>query len=157
MKWVAAGPVLGIIVGRGAMEKLAAAAGRSTSADVHRRIGVRPFINGRGTWTYLSGSLELPAVRRAKEAVKWDEAAFGLSVGQCDQELRAGEPRIEVLTASNPSLVPAVREGNPKSTRRNRPNRLQIVSMTLADGEELIVGRRLRQILSDARKRSAQA
>jgi seryl-tRNA(Sec) selenium transferase len=40
--------------------------------------------------------------------VKWDEAAFGLTVAQCDQELRAGEPRIEVLTASNPSLVPAV-------------------------------------------------
>ena len=78
-------------------------------------------------------------------------------MAQCDQELRAGEPRIEVLTASNPSLVTAVREGDPKNTRRNRPNRLQIVSMTLADGEELIVGRRLRQILNDARKRSSPA
>jgi len=416
MKWLAAGPIFGFILGRGAMEKLTAA-GRSTSADVYRRIGVRPFINGRGTWTYLSGSLDLPAVRRAKEAaahhfvdmfelqhavgkrlaqlsgaesgmvasgaagamaaataacmagtdpakiwqlpdttglkhevvmlggrsafdsairlvgaklvvahthdelrtalnestamvyttwrddrvekalaithplrvplmvddaagippienlsrfaklgvdlycfsggkglcgpqcsglllgrrdlieaalancspwegavcrpmkvgkeeimgilaaveewshtdlaalsrqwnkraerivklvetvpgvtteievpkggnsyptvtVKWDEAAFGLTVAQCDQELRAGEPRIEVLTASNPSLVSAVREGDPKNTRRNRPNRLQIVSMTLGDGEELIVGRRLRQILNDARKRSVRA
>ena len=86
--------------------------------------------------------------------VLWDEVAFDLTVAQCDQELRAGEPRIEVLTASNPSLVPAVREGDPKNTGRNRPNRLQIVSMTLEDGEELIVGRRLRQILGDARRKS---
>jgi len=67
MKWLAAGPVFGIIVGRGAVQKLVAAH-RSSSANVYHRIGVRPFINGRGTWTYLSGSLELPAVRRAKEA-----------------------------------------------------------------------------------------
>lgn len=74
---------------------------------------------------------------------------------QCDAELRAGEPRIEVLTLSNPSLVRAVREGDPKSAGHNRPNRLQIVSMTLQAGEELILGRRLRQILNDARKKLA--
>jgi len=86
--------------------------------------------------------------------VKWDEAAFGLTVAQCDQELRAGEPRIEVLTASNPSLVRAVREGDPKNARRSRPNRLQIVSMTLGDGEELIVGRRpVRSSMTHARGR----
>ena len=28
---------------------------------------MRPFINGRGTWTYLSGSLEMPQVRVAAE------------------------------------------------------------------------------------------
>src|SRR5207237_3368099 len=33
----------------------------------YRRLGVRPFINARGTWTYLSGSLELPEVRAAKQ------------------------------------------------------------------------------------------
>src|SRR4030095_12498325 len=41
--------------------------GKSTS-NVYERIGVRPFINARGTWTYLSGSLELPEVRTAMEA-----------------------------------------------------------------------------------------
>lgn len=87
--------------------------------------------------------------------VNWDEKQFGFTVAQCDQELRAGEPRIEVLTASNPSLVPAVHEGDPKSKPRDEPNLLQIVSMTLQDGEELIVGQRLRQILSAARKKSA--
>jgi hypothetical protein len=32
---------------------------------------------------------------------------------------------------------------------------LQIVSMTLQEGEDLTIGDRLRQILGDARKRSA--
>jgi seryl-tRNA(Sec) selenium transferase len=85
--------------------------------------------------------------------VNWDEQQVGFTVAQCDQELRAGEPRIEVLTASNPSLVPVVHEGDPKSKPHDEPNLLQIVSMTLQDGEELIVGQRLRQILSAARKK----
>jgi len=88
--------------------------------------------------------------------VLWDEKAFGLTVAQCDQHLRAGEPRIEVLTNSNPSLVPAVHEGyDPKSKHEPRPNQLQIISMTLGSGEDLIVGNRLRQILADARKHPA--
>jgi L-seryl-tRNA(Ser) seleniumtransferase len=85
----------------------------------------------------------------------WDEKRFGLTVAQCDQQLRAGEPRIEVLTNTNPSLVPVVREGDdPKGTREDRPNRLQIVSMTLRAGEDLTVGNRLRQILAAARKQA---
>jgi len=69
-------------------------------------------------------------------------------------ELEAlGKPRIEVLTASNPSLVSAVLGPDPKTPSENR---LQIISMTMQPGEELIVGRRLREILSTARK-SAKA
>jgi L-seryl-tRNA(Ser) seleniumtransferase len=89
--------------------------------------------------------------------VKWDEQAWGFSVADCDRELREGEPRIEVLTSSNPSLVPAVREGW-QSGRKDTPgreNRLQIISMTLQDGEELIVGRRLREILTKAARKKA--
>lgn len=86
--------------------------------------------------------------------VMWDEAKFGLTIPQCDAELRAGEPRIEVLTNTNPSLVPAAREGDPKSRPAEEPNLLQIVSMTLQDGEELVLGQRLRQILSAARKKA---
>ena len=82
--------------------------------------------------------------------VTWDEQAFGLTVADCDRKLREGEPRIEVLTSNNPSLVPAVREGDSKSpTRRDQ---LRIISMTLQPGEDLIVGKRLREILSAARK-----
>ncbi len=85
-------------------------------------------------------------------AVTWDEAAWGFSVADCDKKLRVGEPRIEVLTSSNPSLVPAVREGyeDPKAPKSR--DRIEIVSMTLQAGEDLIVGKRLRDILNAARK-----
>src|SRR5262245_57310383 len=36
--------------------------------DIYQSIGVRPFINCRGTLTVISGSLELPEVRAAKDA-----------------------------------------------------------------------------------------
>lgn len=88
--------------------------------------------------------------------VKWDAQRFGLTVEQCAQELRDGEPRIEVLTNNNPSGVPAVHEGdNPKAKKEAPPNELQIISMTLQSGEDLTVGNRLRQILDKARKQSA--
>jgi L-seryl-tRNA(Ser) seleniumtransferase len=90
--------------------------------------------------------------------VQWDEEAFGLTVEECDKQLRDGDPRIEVLTAANPSLVPAVHEEGPKDPKSGgrRPNRLQIVSSTIQEGEELIVGQRLREILSQARKRTSR-
>ena len=82
--------------------------------------------------------------------VMWDEQKFGLTVAQCDEQLRAGEPRIEVLTNRNPSMVAAVEEGS-GGKHEAPPNQLEIISMTLQDGEDLIVGRRLREILSAAR------
>jgi len=84
--------------------------------------------------------------------VQWDEQAWNFTVADCDRELRAGEPRIEVLTASNPSLVSAVQEHHDRKTPRE--NKLQIISMTLGPGEELIVGRRLREILNTARRKT---
>lgn len=89
--------------------------------------------------------------------VKWDERAWGLSVGDCASQLRAGDPRIEVLTADNPSGVTAVQEGLPSAKALRERDRLQIVSMTLRAGEELIVGRRLREVLSAARKSATGA
>jgi uncharacterized pyridoxal phosphate-dependent enzyme len=88
--------------------------------------------------------------------VMWDETKFGLTVAQCDQQLREGEPRIEVLTHTNPSLVPVVREGTDNKRKEGpHPNRLQIISMTLREGEDLTVGNRLRQILASALKQAA--
>lgn len=84
--------------------------------------------------------------------VRWDEAAWKFTVADCDTLLREGEPRIEVLTASNPSLVPAVNEHHDSKTPRQ--NRLQIISMTLQQGEDLIIGKRLRDILNTARKKA---
>ena len=87
--------------------------------------------------------------------VRWDEKAWGFTVADCDRELRAGEPRIEVLTSNNPSLVPVLHEGDAKSPSRS--DQLEIVSMTLQTGEELMVGRRLREILNAARKASRRS
>jgi L-seryl-tRNA(Ser) seleniumtransferase len=99
----------------------------------------------------VSTSIKIPdgGNRYPTLTVSWDESAWNFSVADCDRELRNGEPRIEVLTDSNPSLVRAVREGDPKAPREK--NKLQIISMTMQSGEELIVARRLRQVLTMAR------
>jgi L-seryl-tRNA(Ser) seleniumtransferase len=84
--------------------------------------------------------------------VIWDEQKWNFSVTDCDRQLREGNPRIEVLTASNPSLVSAVSRHHDSKTPRE--NKLQIISLTMQPGEELIVGRRLREILNTARKQA---
>jgi L-seryl-tRNA(Ser) seleniumtransferase len=102
----------------------------------------------------VSGEIYIPegGNRYPTLRVIWDEKAFGLTIAQCDEKLRRGEPRIEVLTNSNPSLVSAVHEGDSKGPHREEPNRLEIISSTLEAGEDLIVGKRLRDILNEARK-----
>src|ERR1700760_651114 len=68
LKLLAAAPLFAAVASRSLASTVAATAGGSFSADVYTRLGVRPLINARGTWTYLSGSLELPGVRQAVEA-----------------------------------------------------------------------------------------
>ncbi len=85
--------------------------------------------------------------------VTWDEQKWGFTVADCDRKLREGDPRIEVLTANNPSLVPAVHGGDGKSPARN--DAVRIISMTMQQGEDLIVGQRLRRILAEAARRPA--
>lgn len=89
--------------------------------------------------------------------ISWDQQAWRYSISDCVEELRAGAPVIEVLGADNPSLVKAVREGNPNPTRKERkaPNHIELVSMTIKPGEEIVVGQRLRSILGAAQKKSA--
>src|SRR3989442_3702452 len=89
--------------------------------------------------------------------VSWDQQAWGFSVDDCVQKLRQADPVIEVLDADNPSLVPAVREGIQKPDKKERkgPSHLELVSMTIQPGEEMIVGQRLRTILGTARKGNA--
>jgi L-seryl-tRNA(Ser) seleniumtransferase len=90
--------------------------------------------------------------------VHWDPDVFAFTVADCVRELSEGEPRIEVLSSSNPSMVPAVHEGddNEPSKRKGepRPDRLQIVPSTLQMGEDAIVGKRLRAVLAAARSRA---
>lgn len=84
--------------------------------------------------------------------VKWDEAAFKLTVAECAKKLLDGEPRIEVATRGNPSAVPGAREGDPNVPEKPEADRLQIISSTMQPGEELYVARRLREVLGQARK-----
>jgi L-seryl-tRNA(Ser) seleniumtransferase len=87
--------------------------------------------------------------------VKWDQHAWGFSIDDCVRELRAGDPIIEVLGADNPSLVTAVREGKPNSKERKGPDHIELVSMTIKPGEDIVVGQRLRAVLGAARKKAA--
>lgn len=89
--------------------------------------------------------------------VSWDQEAWGYTLNDCVADLRAGSPVIEVLGTDNPSLVTAVREGNPNPTAKERkqPDHIELVSMTIKPGEEIIVGQRLRAILTAAQKKKA--
>lgn len=91
--------------------------------------------------------------------VYWDTQAWNYSISDCVNELRAGDPVIEVLGPDNPSLVTAVREGNPNPTPKERkaPDHIELISLTIQPGEEIIVGQRLRGILRAAQKKSAAA
>lgn len=91
--------------------------------------------------------------------VGWDTEAWGYSILDCVNELRADDPVIEVLGPDNPSLVTAVREGNPNPTPKERkaPDHIELVSMTIRPGEEMIVGQRLRAALRNAQKKSNAA
>jgi len=91
--------------------------------------------------------------------VSWDQEAWKFSISDCVQQLRASNPVIEVLGTDNPSLVTAVREGNPKPTVKERkaPDHIELVSMTIKPGEEMIVGQRLRAILRAAQQGKSAA
>jgi L-seryl-tRNA(Ser) seleniumtransferase len=88
--------------------------------------------------------------------VNWDQDAWGFSVSECVKMLHESDPVIEVLSIDNPSMVSAVEEGSdkPKPSKKalKENNHLELVSMTIQPGEEMIVGQRLREILGAARK-----
>jgi uncharacterized pyridoxal phosphate-dependent enzyme len=86
--------------------------------------------------------------------ISWDREGWRYSIYDCVAELRAGSPVIEVLGADNPSLVKAVREGNPNRKELKEPDHIELVSMTIKPGEEIIVGKRLREILGAAQKKA---
>ena len=92
--------------------------------------------------------------------ISWDQEKWGYTVKDCVQALRTGDPVIEVAGADNPSIVPAVREGNPKPRRKGSASgssKLELVSSTIQPNEVLIVGQRLRELLSTAQKAAPAA
>jgi L-seryl-tRNA(Ser) seleniumtransferase len=125
---------------------------REWNAKVQRIAKVVETVPGVTTKIYVPEEANsYPTLR-----VMWDEQRFGLTVAQCDQQLRSGEPRIEVLTNNNPSMVAAVSEGDDPKHEPPK-NQLEIVSMTLQAGEDLIVARRLRELLNGARVKARVA
>jgi L-seryl-tRNA(Ser) seleniumtransferase len=84
--------------------------------------------------------------------VSWDQTAWGFTASDCVRKLRENDPVIEVLGSDNPSLVTAVREGNPSRKEHKEADHIELVSMTIQPGQEIIVGKTLRAILSAAQK-----
>ena len=145
LRFAAAVPLLSQIAAKNAIASAAAAVGKDVRGNVYTRLGLKTIINCRGTWTYLSGSLEFPG---------------GYTVKDCVQQLRSGDPVIEVAGADKPSIVTAVREGNPKQSTKemeaNQRRKLELVASTIQPSETLIVGQRIRELLSAARKAAPQ-
>lgn len=120
------------------------------NARVDRIAKLVETVPGVKTETYIpDDGNRYPTLR-----VSWDQKGWGFSITDCVQKLRDGDPVIEVLGVDNPSLVSAVREGieRPIPKEIKEQNHIELVSMTIQPGEEMIVGQRLREILGAARK-----
>src|ERR1700761_2631992 len=87
--------------------------------------------------------------------ISWDQKAWRYSTADCAKQLLEGTPAIAVLTDDNPSDVLSRKQTPGKTPRRD--DKLQIVSMTLRPGEEIIIGQRLRQLLTQARRQGSQS
>jgi D-glucosaminate-6-phosphate ammonia-lyase len=66
--------------------------------DIYKSIGIRPFINCRGTLTVISGSLELPEVRAAQDAAAQHFVAL-------DELMDAVGKRLSELTGAEWGMV----------------------------------------------------
>ena len=83
--------------------------------------------------------------------------AWAFTTSDCVRKLRENDPVIEVLGSDNPSLVTAVHEGNPNRKEHKEADHIELVSMTIQPGQEIIVGQRLREILNAAQKGKSAA
>jgi L-seryl-tRNA(Ser) seleniumtransferase len=83
-------------------------------------------------------------------SISWDQEAWHYSTTDCAKQLLEGTPAIAVLTEDNPSDVLSQKPGAARPPRKD--DKLQIVSMTLRPGEEIIVGKRLKELLTQARR-----
>ena len=68
IRYAAAAPLLSQIFAKNVFASAASAVGKSAHGNVYSRLGVKTVINCRGTWTYLSGSLEFPEVQEIGRA-----------------------------------------------------------------------------------------
>src|SRR5438309_4730314 len=98
IRLAAAAPLLGQIAARNVLASAATALGKDSRQNVYTRLGVKTIINCRGTWTYLSGSLEFPEVRAAqREASEYFVNMFELQ--------HAASRRLAELTGAEAGMV----------------------------------------------------
>jgi len=71
-------------------------------------------------------------------AVSWDQKALGLTVQEMGQRLRSGSPRVTVQL-----ITPGIYDDAPFKT-----SEIRIHPHTLRDGEEMVVARRVREVLA---------
>src|SRR5271170_6852404 len=112
MKWVAAAPLLSQIAASDLYAQAASAVGKDPRQNVYTRLGVKTVINCRGTWTYLSGSLEFPEVRQAQlEASEYFVNMLDLqrAVGRRLSELTGAESGI--ITSGSAGAMAAATAG----------------------------------------------
>lgn len=106
----------------------------------------------------ISTSIETPTGSNCYPTLTiiWDQIEWGYTSEDCARDLINGTPSIAVVTDDNPSgVLGRIKRPGKRPENEIRNDQLQIVSMTLQPGEEIIVGRRLRQLLSAARQRKA--
>src|ERR1700675_4768212 len=98
IRLAAAAPLLGQIAAKNAFASAATALGKDPRRNVYTRLGVKTIINCRGTWTYLSGSLEFPEVQAAqREASEYFVNMFELQ--------HAASRRLAELTGAEAGMV----------------------------------------------------
>src|SRR6201984_463788 len=98
VKLLAATPLLTQIAARDLYAQAASAVGHDPRQNVYTRLGSKTVITCRGTWTYLSGSLEFPEVRQAQM-----EAA-GHFVNMLELQRAVGR-RLSELTGAESGIV----------------------------------------------------
>jgi hypothetical protein len=112
VKWAAAFPLLAQVGLEQALGTGWAEVARNSTDNIYTRLGVKPLINGRGTWTYLSASLELPEVRAAQvEAAQHFVNIFDLQ--------QAAGRRLAQLTGAESGMITSGAAGaaSPEPTR----------------------------------------
>jgi uncharacterized pyridoxal phosphate-dependent enzyme len=115
------------------------------AARVQRIATLVGTVPGVETKIYTPDTNQYPTL-----TVSWNESAWGYTTADCAKDLLDGSPSIAVLTEDNPSDVLSRKITQSKASKGSMENKLQIVSMTLKPGEEIIVGKRLRQLLAAA-------
>jgi len=118
---------------------------REWGAQVKRIATLVETVPGVEAKVYMPEENQCPTLM-----ISWDQAAWHYTTADCAKDLLEGTPSIAVLTEDNPSDVLS---RNPAHRRPPaKEDKLQIVSMTLRPGEEIIIGQRIRQLLAQARK-----